>query len=887
MRYVNSFPTSVLCALLGTFLLPQQSYAETLIVDAPTAYVAADGQCSLVEAIDNANADSIVHADCPAGTGADDIVLTAGVTLDGTAIFDANGPNGLPSLTGATRIDGAGFTIMRDAGAPSFRLLHVAPGTVAELHRLRLTGGRQDVGFDNGGGVYNAGTLLVSESTIDNSTVASIFPSGGGIYSTGDLTIANSSVSGNTVVDDTFSAGGGIDAATGGSLTLINVEVSNNSARSGAGVRTLVPTTIDNSLFADNMARDSGGGILLFGTLDPVSYRINNSRFDGNVVTAAAGGTVIGGGAIANGGDDTAVFGSTFTNNTVADTGLGGAILNVGGRVVVDASVFDGNSAQGSALGGALANVFFGGEFRLTGSIVRNNSSVTEGGGLYTIASPFYVTDSLIEGNSANAGGGLSAGASNGDAFFVERTTITGNTASFLGGGLYAVGNQTTSFIENSTISGNTSTDAFGGGVGLNQGGQVQITHTAVIDNEALTFVNSIGGLSLFAGTGTLGSNLIANNPNGDCSATSASTSLDYNISTGPEVIDPLFGNDRWCSFIPSAPNDLLATDPLVEPLAANGNVGPTHLLQANSPAANYIPFDCPPSLDGVDQRGVARPPGSCDVGPISDEAAVLPTVYFPLASSEIDDEGSFPGTHFVDLVVDNTAGTLTAPGLDLRLNVSITGTAAPGVDYVPDVAIPTVFAFGPAEWPAPGTTGTVQIGLTPIPDDLVENDETIVLSVRLTGPGVLGAQTEHVVTLLDARRTIYACDGFLPPFTDPLSFGQRPPRSIPAKMHVIAPDGSPATPDDLPATPEIFVVGPDGTVYGNPDADDDALAPVGRSNVGNAFAFDPDDVLWHYRVGTGQFPAPGVYTVSARFPADSDAIFDPTCTQTFERQSQ
>lgn len=114
----------------------------------------------------------------------------------------------------------------------------------------------------------------------------------------------------------------------------------------------------------------------------------------------------------------------------------------------------------------------------------------------------------------------------------------------------------------------------------------------------------------------------------------------------------------RWCSFIPIAPSDLLETDPLVEPIVLNGNVGPTHLLQPGRPAADYIPFDRPPSLEGVDQRGVARPPGSCDVGPISDEAAVQPEVYFPLASSTIDSEGSFPGTHFVDLVVNNTGGT-------------------------------------------------------------------------------------------------------------------------------------------------------------------------------------------------------------------------------------
>lgn len=862
----------------------QGAIAATLTVDAPTPYAVSDGLCSFVEAIDNANDDAMTHADCEAGTGADVVSLSVDVVLDGTATFAADGVNGLPSLTGDIVIDGYGHFVERDSGAAGFRLLHVSPGALAALRRLTIRGGLSNVGFDNGGGIFNAGRLTISDSTIENNEVASIFPNGGGIYNTGTLDIINSTIRDNLAVDGIFSGGGGVYSAPGSSLSMNNVEVMQNSARTGGGVYTSASTSIDNSRFLDNVAVDRGGAIQFLGTLGIAGYEINNSEFIGNLVIGLGDGFSKGGGAIANGGEDLRIFGSFFANNSVAGDGAGGALLNSLGTAVVRATQFIGNHADGTLPGGAITNVGFSSEVHLTGSIIRNNTSATEAGGLYTQSGGFYVTDSVIEGNEAVDGGGISAGGSNTDSFFIKRTSIIGNHASRFGGGGYFVGSLTTTFIDNSTISGNTvANGGIGGGIMLNMGGQVEITHTAVIENVNTTFVNSVGGLHLFAGTASIGSNLIANNPNRDCSATNSSTSLDFNISTGLEVADPLFGNDRWCSFLTSAPNDLLETDPLVDALAANGNVSPTHLLQPGSPAANYIPFDCPPSLEGVDQRGVARPAGSCDVGPVSDEAAELPTVYFPLAASIIDDEANFAGAHFVDLLVDNSAGTLAAPGMDLSLFVSVRGTAASGVDYAQNFPIPTVFTFDSLNWPAPGTSRTLRLGITPIPDDLIESDETIELSVQLTGPGVLGVQTDHIVTLRDAPQLIYACNGFLPPLQEPLVTRNSSMRSIPAKIQIIGPVGATLGTADLPDTPEIVVVAPDGTTYGNSVVDDAALDPVARSNIENLFAFDPVDRTWHYRVDTDQFPSIGVYTVSARFPPDSVAALDPTCTQTFE----
>src|SRR5262245_32109053 len=51
--------------------------AATITVTTNNPNIAADGQCSLIEAIINANSDAAIHADCAAGSGADTIVLPA------------------------------------------------------------------------------------------------------------------------------------------------------------------------------------------------------------------------------------------------------------------------------------------------------------------------------------------------------------------------------------------------------------------------------------------------------------------------------------------------------------------------------------------------------------------------------------------------------------------------------------------------------------------------------------------------------------------------------------------------------------------------------------------------------------------------------------------
>lgn len=737
MSQGRSFLLLFVFAFIGLFLSPQQTVlAATMIVETDIAVAAADGLCSLVEAIDNANADAAVHADCPAGAGPDTITLTADIVLTAVAATPGVGATGLPSITSDITIEGAGLSISRNPAAPNFRILHVDVGGVLTLNSTRILGGNVANGFDNGGGIFNAGTLTLNQSAVQNNAVVSIFPSGGGIHNIGNLTLSNSTISGNSAVNagSAFQYGGGI-YSTGDVLLINSAIVGNTAGEIGGGIYASGNTTINNSIIANNTATDTAGGLLAQGGLGGV-FRINNSTFSGN----SAGE----GGAIANGNDDIEIFGSTFSGN-VANNLDGGAISNYNGTMDITASIFDGNRATGTAIGGAISNLQLG-VINMSASIVRNNSSEGFGGGLTNGLAEFNVFDSVITGNSAQFGGGVYESGGNVGGFFIMRSTISNNYASGFGGGALFTSPLNIPDIINSTITGNRA-DTIGGGIALNGGGVVNVVHSTIADNISTLFVNSVGGTNFFAGTATVTGNIIANNLNEDCSATNASTSFGYNITTGPAGGIP---PDRWCAFIPLTPTDQTSTDPLLGTAGNLGSIGTAYPLLPGSPAIDNVPVDCPPELLGIDQRGVARPAGSCDAGSISSDNPILPLVYFTTPSTLVDNEGT-AGTQFVDLVIDNTNGTLPASGpVPVTLYVTQTGTAAETADFNSGQATPTQFVIN-ATFPTPGTSTTITLSFDILDDLLPEANETISLNVSLIGPAVLDtARASHVLTILD-----------------------------------------------------------------------------------------------------------------------------------------
>ncbi|NER20285.1 MAG: DUF4347 domain-containing protein [Symploca sp. SIO1C2] len=167
------------------------------------AVFTATDDASLIQAINDANANA----------EADTINLAGNITL--TAVEDnTDGANGLPSITAAEKltIDGMGFTIARDAGAmtPNFRILHIALGAELELNNTTISNGVADAGGpgNNGGGIFNRGTLTLNNSTVSGNTANF---RGGGIYNSGMVAnAANVTLNSSTVSGNTAGSGGGI-----------------------------------------------------------------------------------------------------------------------------------------------------------------------------------------------------------------------------------------------------------------------------------------------------------------------------------------------------------------------------------------------------------------------------------------------------------------------------------------------------------------------------------------------------------------------------------------------------------------------------------------------------------------------------------------------------
>ena len=153
-------------------------------------------------------------------------------------------------------IDGSGQTVTISGGG-AVRVFVVNSGVSLSLNKLTVADG-QDT--DYGGGIYNNGTLTVSNSTFAGNQVSREGMGGGGIYNnSGTLMVSNSTFSGNSAFD-------------------------------GGGIMNYATLTVSNSTFSGNSAYGQGGGIFNNGTLT-----VSNSTFAGNQVSheawAAAGST--------------------------------------------------------------------------------------------------------------------------------------------------------------------------------------------------------------------------------------------------------------------------------------------------------------------------------------------------------------------------------------------------------------------------------------------------------------------------------------------------------------------------------------------------------------------------------------------------------------------
>lgn len=222
------------------------AHAQTTIVVTTTAdETAADGNCSLEEAIMAANTDTAVDA-CPAGSGADTIVLAAGATYTLDTASSTSGPDGLPPISSTVTIAGNGATITRSTapGTPAFRLTDVQSGgslTLSDLAVSNFDSPGSNGAPGQGGAIYNLGTLTVAKSTISGNRAepgGGVDGRGGGLWNGGTLTLTNSTISGNTAAGTGGSVGGGLILRPGSVSTITSSTFAGNSGNNGADLET-------------------------------------------------------------------------------------------------------------------------------------------------------------------------------------------------------------------------------------------------------------------------------------------------------------------------------------------------------------------------------------------------------------------------------------------------------------------------------------------------------------------------------------------------------------------------------------------------------------------------------------------------------------------------
>ncbi len=549
--------------LLGAMAAPQgKTQAANIFVNDPTTTVAVDGNCSLPEAIQNANlpgGGDVTGGDCVAGdAGPDDVYLQNNVTESALYNVPAYGSNtGLPVVTSDVTIHGNGNYI---SGDNLYRVLAVAGAGILTLDNVTVRNGFAYVGggiFNNGGtvnlyndcrvidnyasrggGIFNTnnGTFNVDNSVVDDNVATY---RGGGVYNElgGTVNIYNSSVNDNASIG----AGGGIQNDAGGTVNIDQSSVDYNFSIAGGGIATWGGTVnIDNSSVSDNSSVFGSGGIdNVFGTVNIY----NNSSVDRNFtfyygggIENTWGGTVDidnstvnsntaewGGGGISNDGSSTVTINNSSVNGNTVSHGLhrtyGGGIAN-SGTVTINNSSVNGNYAYSywdNTYGGGIFNWGAGSTVNVNNSSVDNNRVYSymddaRGGGIYNGDGTINIyNNSSVNSNYAyDNGGGI--GNCFGGTVDIDNSTVNGNTANRRGGGIFNyVG---TVNIDNSVLTANNA--IVGGGIENLASSVLTINNSLVNGNVA----NNIGGglsniVSTVSANGITLSNNIANNAGG------------------------------------------------------------------------------------------------------------------------------------------------------------------------------------------------------------------------------------------------------------------------------------------------------------------------------------------------------------------------------------
>ena len=146
------------------------------------------------------------------------------------------------------KIVGPGQNVLSISGNRKIRVFEVESGVSVSLAGMAITSGAAQ----DGGAIYNGGTLTVNASTISGNWATR----GGGLYNAGTASIIDCTLSASRATQ-----GSGIYSGTGSTLKITGSSLTGNSAyRDGGGIHNDGTMTVTNSTIARNSAQAEKGG---------------------------------------------------------------------------------------------------------------------------------------------------------------------------------------------------------------------------------------------------------------------------------------------------------------------------------------------------------------------------------------------------------------------------------------------------------------------------------------------------------------------------------------------------------------------------------------------------------------------------------------------------
>lgn len=338
-----------------TAVLISTVHATDITITTTDDELNSDGDCSLREAVVAANGDTAVDA-CPAGNGADTIVLPAGefllnlvgssenasftgdldITDDLTLIgvgandtfIDANDVDRVFELHSGSQVTMSNLTVRGGAISSAGANIRVAGLSGLTLQFVRIS----EAAVDSSSAIYvvSGSSLNVFSSRIENNL-------DGGMYIQSDVTanIHNSTISGN----QKDGGGGGFNIEGGALVSIINSTISGNSATTygggilNAGVLGLYNVTVANNVAGAGGPVSEGGGIANLGGTVTLRNSIlaDNEDLIGSAANDCSGTVISEGYNLIETTTGCTITGDTVTNITGIDPNLDVLSGNGGG----------------------------------------------------------------------------------------------------------------------------------------------------------------------------------------------------------------------------------------------------------------------------------------------------------------------------------------------------------------------------------------------------------------------------------------------------------------------------------------------------------------------------------------------------------------------------